>query len=138
TNARIRLALTELGPTFIKFGQVLSTRPDIVGLPLATELTKLQAQLPADAPTIVRTMIKAELGRPVEELFAAFDDVPLASASIGQVHAATLNDGTPVVVKVQHPHIVERIRNDLEILAGLAELAEKYIDELRPYHPRAI
>jgi ubiquinone biosynthesis protein len=138
TNVRIRLALTELGPTFIKFGQVLSTRPDLVGLPLATELTKLQAQLPADPPEVVRATIKSELGRSVDEMFVNFEDVPLASASIGQVHAATLFDGAPVVLKIQHPHIVQRIRNDLEILAGLAELAEKYIEEFRSYQPRAI
>jgi ubiquinone biosynthesis protein len=138
SNARIRLALTELGPTFIKFGQVLSTRPDLVGLPLATELTKLQAHLPADPPEVVRAMVKTELGKSVDELFATFDDVPLASASIGQVHAATLFDGTQVVLKIQHPNIVQRIRNDLEILTGLSELAEKYIEELRPYQPRAI
>jgi len=138
SNARIRLALTELGPTFIKFGQVLSTRPDLVGLPLATELTGLQAHLPADPPEVVRATIEAELGKKIGELFVSFEDVPLASASIAQVHAATLFDGTRVVLKVQHPRIVERIRNDLEILTGLAELAEKYIEELRPYQPRAI
>lgn len=135
---RIRLALIELGTTFIKLGQVLSTRPDIVGLPLATELANLQANVPADAAEVVHATIKTELGRPVEDLFAYFDDKPLASASIGQVHAARLKDGTSVVVKVQHPHIVERIRNDLEILAGLADQAEKYVEEIRSYQPKAI
>lgn len=138
TYARIRMALTELGPTFIKFGQVLSTRPDLVGLPLATELTGLQAHLPADPPEVVRATIERELGKSVASLFATFEDVPIASASIAQVHAATLFDGTRVVLKIQHPRIVERIRNDLEILSGLAELAEKYIEELKPYQPRAI
>src|SRR5437588_5911728 len=100
-EARIRLALTELGPTFIKFGQMLSTRADLVGPALAAELTALQSQAPADPPATVRNLIKTELGKPVEELFAAFDDQPLASASIGQVHRAVLADGRRVVVKVQ-------------------------------------
>ncbi len=130
--------MTELGTTFIKLGQILSTRADLVGVPLATELTKLQANVRADAAEVVRLTVVQELGKPVEELFADFDDVPLASASIAKVHRATMVDGTPVVVKVQHPRIAERIRNDLEILTGLAELAEKYIEEIRPYQPRAV
>jgi ubiquinone biosynthesis protein len=137
-EARIRLALTDLGTTFIKFGQIMSTRADIVGMPLAIELAKLQAHVPADPPEVVLRTIQKELGRPAREVFATFDDVPLASASIAQVHAATLLDGQAVVVKVQHPGIGDRIRNDLDILAGLAELAEKYVEELRPYQPRAI
>ena len=94
--------------------------------------------MPANSADVVRATIRQELGKPVEELFASFDNVALASASIAQVHKATLQDGTPVVVKVQHPRIAERIRNDLDILAGLAELAEKYIEEVRPYQPRAV
>ena len=138
TEARIRLAMTELGTTFIKLGQVLSTRADLVGPPLAAELSKLQAHVRPDPVETVRATILEELGKPVEELFADFDDVAMASASIAQVHRATMKDGTPVVVKVQHPRISERIRNDLDILAGLAELAEKYIEEIRPYQPRAV
>jgi ubiquinone biosynthesis protein len=137
-EARIRLALTELGTTFIKFGQVLSTRADIVGIELAAELSKLQAHVPADPPDTVRRIIKEELGRPVEEIFETFDEVPLASASIAQVHQATLAGGKKVVIKVQHPGIGHRIRNDLDILAGMAELAERYVEELRPYQPKAI
>lgn len=138
TEARIRLAMSELGTTFIKLGQVLSTRADLVGGPLAAELTKLQADVPADPVSVVRATIQHELGKPVDEVFDDFDDVPMASASIAQVHRAKLKNGTPVVVKVQHPRIAERIRNDVDILAGLAELAEKYIDEIRPYQPRAV
>jgi ubiquinone biosynthesis protein len=137
-EARIRLAMIELGTTFIKLGQLLSTRADLVGVPLATELTKLQADVPADPAEVVRAVIAAEFGRPVEHVFETFDDTPLASASIAQVHKATLANGIPVVVKVQHPGIAERIRNDLEILAGLAELAEKYVEDLQLYQPRAI
>src|SRR5262245_32108849 len=137
-EARVRLALAELGTTFIKLGQVLSTRADVVGFELAAELTKLQADVPADPPGVVRAIIEKELGKRIDALFATFDDQPLASASIAQVHKATLPGGQLVVVKVQHPNIADRIRNDLEILAGLAELAEKYIEEIRPYQPRAI
>jgi len=137
-EARIRLVLTELGTTFIKFGQVLSTRADIVGIELAAELSRLQSNVLADSPDIVRGIIKAELGRPVEDLFASFDEVPIASASIAQVHRATLKGGRDVVIKVQHPGIANRIRNDLDILAGIAEMAEKYVEELQPYQPRVI
>jgi ubiquinone biosynthesis protein len=137
-EARIRTALAELGTTFIKFGQVLSTRADLVGSALAAELTKLQADVPADPPEVVRKTIETELGKPINELFASFDDQPLASASIAQVHRATLKDGTQVVVKVQHPGIEDRIQNDLDILGGLAYLAEQYVEELRPYQPSAV
>ena len=137
-EARVRLALTELGTTFIKLGQILSTRADLVGLPLAVELSKLQADVPADKPETVRATIEKELRRKVDDVFETFDDVPLASASIAQVHRATLPGGRPVVVKVQHPNIADRIQNDLEIVAGLAELAEKYVQEVRLYQPKAI
>ena len=132
---RIRMALAELGTTFIKLGQMLSTRADIVGADLAGELTKLQADTPADPPETVRETVENELGRPVDEIFAEFDDTPLASASIAQVHAATLEDGTAVVVKVQHAGIEEKVVNDLEILVTLAGLAEKYGRDLRLYQP---
>lgn len=133
---RIRQALTELGPTFIKLGQLLSTRPDLVGVQLAEELKQLQADVPADAPDLVCVLIENELGQPVSELFAEFDDVPLASASIGQVHAARLASGEQVVVKVQHAGIEETVREDLDVLAGLALLAER-VPELAAYRPSA-
>jgi ubiquinone biosynthesis protein len=134
---RIRLALTELGTTFIKLGQMLSTRPDLVGPALAEELSELQANVPADAPAVVRATIEAELSSSCEEIFASFDEKPIASASIGQVHRAVLKTGQPVVVKVQHPGIEHRIRNDLAILAGLAQLAEQYVAESKQYQPMA-
>lgn len=195
-NQRIRLALTELGPTFIKFGQLLSTRPDLVGQELAEELSNLQSNLPADDIEAVRKIIEEEQGRPLEELFLEFDPIPLASASIGQVHRAVLrvrnvqrvstgssprsssragtrsnrrrsnessvvrdedcesttgetkssSTGEPfefapdeiesaqVVVKVRHPGIERTIETDLEILAGLAGLAEK-LEDFRNYQP---
>ncbi|MGD9644199.1 MAG: ABC1 kinase family protein [Pirellulales bacterium] len=132
---RIRLALTELGPTFIKLGQILSTRPDLVGVNVAAELSKLQADAPADAFDRVRQTIEAEMGQPLEEIFAEFEETPLASASIGQVHRARLVSGERVVVKVQHTGIEHKIRKDLDILAALAELAEM-IPEFKNYRPR--
>jgi len=134
---RIRLALTELGTTYIKFGQMLSTRPDLVGPEVADELAKLQHGVPPDAPEIARATIATELGRPVEKIFAEFDPTPIGSASIGQVHRARLPDGRAVVVKVQHPGIESRIGRDLEILQKLAALAEKSA-ELKRYQPVAM
>ncbi len=136
-EARIRLALTELGATFIKLGQVLSTRGDLVGPELAEELGKLRSNTPPDKPETVRAIIKAELGRPVEELFSEFDDRPLASGSIGQVHRARLLNGQPVVVKVQHQGIEETIASDLDIMAHLAELVQNHIAGFRIYQPVA-
>lgn len=135
-ETRVRLALTELGPTFIKLGQVLSTRADMVGPELARELTKLQDAAPADTFPAVRQAIEAELGQPLKELFAEFSEQPLASASIAQVHRARLASGQWVVVKVQHKGIEPRVRTDLDILVGLAELAEEHIGELKKYRPR--
>src|SRR5262245_59497355 len=105
---RIRLVLSELGTTFIKLGQVVSTRPDLIGPELADELTSLQEDVAADPPAVVRSTVETELGAPLEELFGQFDERPIASASIGQVHRARLKDGREVVVKVQHPGIEAR------------------------------
>lgn len=132
---RIRLALTDLGPTFIKLGQVLSLQPDMIGPALATELTSLQSHVPADPPEIIRKLIETELGKPLDQLFATFTDTPIASASIGQVHAAVMHDGTEVVVKVQHANIQDKVREDLEVLAGLAVLADR-IPELAVWKPQ--
>jgi ubiquinone biosynthesis protein len=104
-EVRIRKALTELGTTYIKLGQILSTRPDLVGPELAEQLQLLQANTPADPPEKVQQRIEAELGALPEELFGLFDTQAFASASIGQVHAAHLQDGRKVVVKVQHADI---------------------------------
>ena len=136
-ETRLRLAMVELGPTFIKLGQVLSTRPDLVGIPLAEELQRLQADVAADRPEAVRKTVQAELGRPVEELFAEFDDLPMASASIGQVHRARLKSGEHVVVKVQHADIERKVQVDLDILTGLAQAAAR-IPEFAIYRPEAI
>jgi ubiquinone biosynthesis protein len=135
-ETRLRLAIEELGPTFIKLGQILSTRPDQVGMALARELQKLQTSVACDEPEVVCQTIKAELGKDVNELFVDFDTTPLASASIGQAHRARLPSGDDVVVKVQHAGIRRRMEIDLDILAGLANLAEA-LPELQPYRPQA-
>jgi ubiquinone biosynthesis protein len=135
-ETRIRLAIEELGPTFIKLGQILSTRPDQVGMALARELQKLQTSVACDEPDVVCQTIKTELGKDVSELFVDFDTTPLASASIGQAHRARLTSGEDVVVKVQHAGIRRRMEIDLDILAGLANLAEA-LPELQPYRPQA-
>jgi ubiquinone biosynthesis protein len=135
-ETRIRRAMEELGPTFIKLGQILSTRPDRVGMPLAQELQKLQTCVASDPPEVVMETVRAELGQPVEMVFADFDPIPVASASIGQVHHARLHTGEEVAVKVQHAGIRRRMEVDLDILGGLAQLAES-IPELAPYRPQA-
>ena len=134
---RIRLAVAELGTAYIKLGQMLSTRGDLIGWEIAEELSKLQTNVPPDPPEAALETIHPELHRPVQELFAEFCVDPMASASIGQVHCATLFDGTKVVVKVQHPDIESRILADLDILRWLAELAENST-ELKRYQPVAV
>jgi len=134
-EVRIRLALTELGTTFIKLGQMMSTRADLVGPELAAELAGLQADTPADPPALVRATIQSELGASPEELFAWFDERALASASVGQVHLARLHNGADVVVKVQHAGIEEKVRSDLSLLATVAQLAESNSKELARYRP---
>lgn len=136
-EARVRMALTELGPTFIKLGQVLSLRPDLVGSDLAAELQLLQANVPADSFESVKRVVESELKKPIAEAFDWFDENAMASASIGQAHEARLPDGTRVVVKVQHENIRGKINEDLEVLAGLATLAER-IPELAAWQPRSI
>lgn len=137
TAERIRLTLTELGTSFIKIGQILSTRPDLVGIELTNELAKLQSQTPADGYEQVAQLIHSELGSHPDDLFASFEREALASASIGQVHRAVLKTGEAVVVKVIHKGIEERVRQDLDILFALAELAEKHSLQLRAYQPVA-
>jgi len=134
---RVRMALTELGTTFIKLGQILSTRSDLIGPDLAEELSKLQSSTPPDPVEQVNLLIAEELGAAPDQVFHEFDPVPFASASIGQVHRAVLKDGKSVVVKVQHTGIEERVRNDLEILIQLAELAEHYSQDIARYRPLA-
>ncbi len=131
----LRMALEELGPTYIKLGQILSTRPDLIPVDFLRELTKLQDKVPPFSALDARHIVEDELGSPIEELFADFDDVPLASASIGQVHRATLRSQQEVAVKIQRPGIQKIIEVDLEIMLHLATLMEKNIEELALHHP---
>jgi len=134
-GARLRLALEELGPVFVKFGQALSTRPDLLPADIVDELAKLQDRVPPFPGEIARAMLEKIYGRPLSEVFSSFDIVPLAAASIAQVHAATLKEGGDVVVKVLRPGMREIIDRDLEVLAALAELADRYWVEARAVRP---
>lgn len=135
---RLRLVLEELGPTFIKLGQVASTRPDLIPQEFLTELEKLQQQVPPFPFDDVRRIIEAELHRPLDRVFARFDPTPLAAASIGQVHRAALLDGDEVVVKVQRPGIRSVIEVDLEILLHLATLVEKHVEGGKVQRPTRV
>ena len=122
---RVRMALTDLGPTFIKLGQILAARPDLVGIALSEELKGLRANVRPDDIATVRKTLAGELGDDYESHFASIDAQPLASASIGQVHRAVLNDGRRVVLKVQRAGIEKTVKQDIEVLSGLAVLAER-------------
>ena len=113
---RVRCALEDLGPIFIKFGQMLSTRKDLLPDEIAEELSLLQDSVPPFPGAEARKIVEKAYGRSVHEVFESFDETPLASASIAQVHAARLNDGTDVVVKVLRPHILPVIRRDIALL----------------------
>ncbi|MGB3909579.1 MAG: AarF/UbiB family protein [Pseudolysinimonas sp.] len=133
TPEHLRLVLEELGPAFVKLGQILSTRGDLLPPDFITELAKLQDAAPPVDIDEIRQTIHAELGAEPEMLFAWFDPEPLASASIGQAHAATLRDGTSVVVKVRRPGVVAQVEEDLEILQSLAARATQSWDFARDY-----
>jgi ubiquinone biosynthesis protein len=119
------MALEDLGATFVKLGQILSTRPDLMPPDYQAELAKLQDAAPPVPSEAVQELLIEELGGTPEKVFAAFDEKPLAAASIGQAHAATLEDGTEVVVKVRRPGVVEQVEEDLQILQNLAATASR-------------
>jgi len=134
-GARLRLALIELGPIFVKFGQILSTRRDLLPPDVAEELALLQDQVPPFPGAVARAAVEAALRAPIATLYKNFDETPLASASIAQVHAAQLGDGRDVVVKVLRPGIAERIAADVALLRALGELAQRWhpaADKIRP------
>jgi len=135
---RIRLAMEELGPAFVKFGQVLSMRPFLIPLELVMELTKLQDEVAPFPFPVVKEIAKSELKAPLEKLFAEFNPVSIASASLAQVHKAKTKDGDEVVVKVQRPGIKKIIDTDMEILRNLANLLVKYIPESEQYDPQGM
>ncbi len=133
--ARVRLVLEELGPTFIKLGQLLSTRSDIVPSDILEELKKLQDRIPPVPSEEITAQIHRELGYPVEELFKEFKETPLATASIAQVHRGVLKSGEHIVCKVRRPGIEEVIETDLDIMMGLAYLVEKHLPGGDVYDP---
>jgi ubiquinone biosynthesis protein len=135
---RLRLALEELGPIFVKFGQAVSTRRDLLPTDVADELAKLQDRVPPFPGAVARAIVESRYGRPVSEAFSEFDEKPLAAASIAQVHAARLPDGREVVVKVLRPDMRESIERDLEVLYALAELAQTYWRDARRLRPLEI
>jgi ubiquinone biosynthesis protein len=122
----LRLALEELGPTFIKLGQLLSTRADLLSSDYRAELTKLQDAAPRVPSAVVQEIVERELHAPADTTAASFEAVPLACASVGQAHAATLPDGTEVVVKVRRPNVVEDMERDFEIIQNLAARASRH------------
>ncbi len=135
---RLRMALEELGPTFVKLGQLLSTRPDFVSPDYLDELARLQDKVPSFSYREVIAIFQEEVGKSPEDIFAFFDKTPLAAASISQVHRARLADGTVVVVKVQRPGIENIIAVDLEILAHIAGLMEEHLEEIQGHRPTAV
>lgn len=132
---RLRRALEDLGPVFVKFGQVLSTRRDLLPPDIADELAELQDNVPPFSSTIAKQVIERELGASVEELFAEFSIEPMASASVAQVHAARLKDGADVVVKVVRPGIDRIIASDMKLLYTIAGLLQRFLPDGRRLRP---
>jgi len=137
-DKRLRRACDELGTTFIKFGQLVASRPDIFGTAIAESLRSLQDQAPPFPVDVARQVITEELQRPLSEIFSSFLEQPLAAGSVAQVHRATLKSGEEVVVKVQRPHIERMVEADLEILQGLAALIHQNIPESRVFRLTAM
>jgi ubiquinone biosynthesis protein len=138
TAQRMRLALEDLGPTYVKLGQLLAGRSDLLPVEWTDELARLQEEVREVPWPDVRAQLCEDLGRAPEEVFAALDPAPLAAASIAQVHRARLADGTEVVLKVRRPGIAEQVEGDLRLFQRLAELAEHEMPELRPWRLRAL
>lgn len=135
---RIRLALEELGPIFVKFGQQLSTREDILPKDIIQELVLLQDKVPPFCSKLAKKMIEQALSAPLSQYFDEFDETPIASASIAQIHAATLKGGREVVIKVLRPHIHAKIHQDIELLKSIAQLTHRYWKRARPFKPKEI
>ena len=135
---QVRLAMEELGPTFVKLGQILAGRADLFGPEWIAEFEKLHSHVPALAFDVLRPQLREDLGGEPEVVFARFDVEPLAAASIAQVHRAQLQDGTEVIVKIRRPGITDVIEADLRLLGRLAALAEAEIPALKPYRPQLL
>ncbi len=132
---RARQVLEELGPTYVKLGQILSVRQDLIPTEYANEFAKLQDAVSPFEFEYVKKLIRQELGKNIDDIFSEFDPVPLAAASIGQVHRAKLCDGTDVVVKVQRPDIKKVIEADIDIMYSIAGFAEEHIHDAKLYRP---
>lgn len=132
---RIRLTLESLGPSYIKFGQVMSTRPDLVPPSMLAELKKLQERVPPFASSAAVERLEEELGKPLNELFASFDTTPLAAGSLGQVHRAVHFDGTPLAVKIRRPGAVRNVERDLGLMQEIAMLIDRNIAEAKIFDP---
>ncbi|HAM95872.1 TPA: hypothetical protein DCP13_03120 [Candidatus Azambacteria bacterium] len=137
-QVRLRESFEKLGPSFMKLGQILSLRPDLVGFEYAKELEKLQSRAATFSFEQVEKIIQKEFGRPIGELFKSFEKKAFAAASLAQVHRAVLKDGTQAAVKVQRPNVEETIKKDIHILFFLAFLLEKYIPESKPLRPTQV
>ena len=135
---QVRLAMEELGPTFVKLGQILAGRADLFGPEWIAEFEKLHSHVPAVALEALRPQLREDLGGEPEAVFARFDTEPLAAASIAQVHRAQLKDGTEVIVKIRRPGITDTIAADLRLLGKLAALAEDQLPWLKPYQPQRL
>ncbi|WP_022668038.1 ABC1 kinase family protein [Desulfospira joergensenii] len=134
-NQRIRMALEELGPTFIKMGQVLSSRPDLIPVDLIDELAHLQDKIPSFDFEHVKNIIASEFGRPYDEIFESIEKEPFASASIGQVHRASIRENHRIAIKIQRPAIRKTIEADLEIMHHIASIIERNIEEAAVFRP---
>lgn len=132
---RLRMAFEELGTTFIKLGQILSTRPDLIPQEFITELEKLQSNAPPFPFSDVQRIIDEELNFSTDKIFMEFEQTPFAAASIAQVHRAKLNTGESVVVKIQRPGVSQMVETDVDILSAIAKLLEKHVSESRLYNP---
>ncbi len=132
---RVRMMAEELGPTFVKLGQILSTRPDLVPFEFIREFEKLQDEVKPVPHSDVEELLRRELDRPIAEIFQSFDPKPIASASVSQVHRAVLLNGDVVAVKLQRPDIEKKIQTDLLILRDIAGLIQRFIKEAELYQP---
>lgn len=135
---RLSLALQALGPSFIKAGQALSTRPDLIGETIAEDLTELQDSLPPFSTAIAKQMVEEQLGASISELFTSFDETAAAAASIAQVHFATTTDGRDVAVKILRPHIERDFQRDIDLMYWMAELVEHRLPHLQRLKPREV
>ena len=132
---RLRLSFEELGPTFVKLGQLLATRSDLIPEAYVDEFSKLQDNVTTVPFEEIRVFLESDLKAPIQDVFSEFENAPKAAASIAQVHFAILKSGEKVAVKIQRPGIDKIIQNDISILRGLAVLLEKYIPEVEPFNP---